>query len=297
MTGVSRSQPVARGAADDLNLGWRLGRDRLLLRLPALATAIVLVPLFSVLYWVVIKGFSALDWNLVTRLPGAITQPGGGMANGIVGSLIVTGVAVAAAVPVGVTAGVYLAEYGRGSLGDAIRFAAEVLAGVPSIAIGLFVYNLVVIKMGRFSALAGATALAVIMLPVVARTTEEMLRMVPASVHEAGLALGIPPWKVIMRIVLPAASPGILTGAMLGVARIAGETAPLLFTALNNNFWSVALDQPIATLPVQIFTFALTPYRHAQMRAWAGAAILISLMLVLNILARLVLGRERGTPQ
>ena len=297
MTGISRSQLVPRAAADDLNLRWRLARDRWLLRLPALATATVLVPLFSVLYYVVIKGFSALDWNLVTRLPGAITQPGGGMANGIVGSLIVTGLAVAAAVPVGVIAGVYLAEYGRGSLGDAIRFAAEVLAGVPSIAIGLFVYNLVVVKMGRFSALAGATALAIIMLPVVARTTEEMLRMVPASVREAGLALGIPPWKVIMRIVLPAARTGILTGAMLGVARIAGETAPLLFTALNNNFWSVALDQPIATLPVQIFTFALTPYRHAQMKAWAGAAILISLILVLNILARLVLGRERGTPQ
>lgn len=297
MTGISRSQLVPRAAADDLNLRWRLARDRWLLRLPALATAIVLVPLFSVLYYVVIKGFSALDWNLVTRLPGAITQPGGGMANGIVGSLIVTGLAVAAAVPVGVIAGVYLAEYGQGSLGDAIRFAAEVLAGAPSIAIGLFVYNLVVVKMGRFSALAGATALAIIMLPVVARTTEEMLRMVPASVREAGLALGIPPWKVTMRIVLPAARTGILTGAMLGVARIAGETAPLLFTALNNNFWSVALDQPIATLPVQIFTFALTPYRHAQMKAWAGAAILISLILVLNILARLVLGRERGTPQ
>jgi len=297
VTGISRSQLVPRAAADDLNLRWRLARDRWLLRLPALATATVLVPLFSVLYYVVIKGFSALDWNLVTRLPGAITQPGGGMANGIVGSLIVTGLAVAAAVPVGVIAGVYLAEYGRGSLGDAIRFAAEVLAGVPSIAIGLFVYNLVVVKMGRFSALAGATALAIIMLPVVARTTEEMLRMVPASVREAGLALGIPPWKVTMRIVLPAARTGILTGAMLGVARIAGETAPLLFTALNNNFWSVALDQPIATLPVQIFTFALTPYRHAQMKAWAGAAILISLILVLNILARLVLGRERGTPQ
>ena len=297
MTGISRSQLVPRAAADDLNLGCRLARDRLLGRLPALATAVALVPLFSVLYCVVIRGFAALNWNLITRLPGAITQPGGGLANGIVGSLIVTGVAVAAAVPVGVITGVYLAEYGRGSLGDAIRFAAEVLSGVPSIAIGLFVYNLVVIKMGRFSALAGATALAIIMLPVVARTTEEMLRVVPASVREAGLALGIPPWKVIMRIVLPAARTGILTGVMLGVARVAGETAPLLFTALNNNFWSVALDQPIATLPVQIFTLALTPYPHAQTRAWAGAALLISLVLVLNIVARLVLGRERGSPQ
>ncbi|MDI6893911.1 MAG: phosphate ABC transporter permease PstA [Bacillota bacterium] len=294
---ASRSQAVSLSGADDVNVRRRLARDRVLLRLPALATALVLVPLFSLLYYVMIKGFAALDWNLLTRLPGAITQPGGGMANGIVGSLIVTGLAVAVAIPAGVIAGVYLGEHGRGSLGDAIRFAAEVLSGVPSIAIGLFVYNLVVIRMGRFSALAGATALAIIMLPVVARTTEEMLRMVPASVREAGLALGIPPWKVILRIVLPAASTGILTGAMLGVARIAGETAPLLFTALNNNFWSAALGQPIATLPVQIFTFALTPYPHTQMRAWAGAAILISLVLLLNIVARLVLGRARGVPQ
>lgn len=280
--------------APDPVLRRRVVADRVLRWLPVLATGIVLVPLAIVMAYVVREGMAAISWEFLTSLPGAVTERGGGVGNGIVGTLIVVLVASLMAVPVGILAGIYLAEFGDGHLGALLRFLTEVLSGVPSIVVGLFIYGLVVIRTGTFSALAGSMALAVIMLPLVTRTTEEMLRLVPGAVREAGLALGISPWKVTLRIVLPAAAGGVLTGVMLAVARIAGETAPLLFTALNNNFWSWRLDQPIATLSVQVFTFALTPFENAQQKAWGGAFILIMLVLVLNVVARTLVARRQG---
>lgn len=258
-----------------------------------ITTAIALVPLVSTLRYVIAQGLPALSLEFLTSLPKPVGEPGGGMGNAIVGSFIVVGLAALVGLPVGLGAGIYLAEFGHNRFGGLVRFVADVLMGVPSIVVGIFIYVVVVLAMKGFSALAGGLALAVIMIPVVARTTEEMVKMVPLSLREAGLALGVPYWRVVLDIVLRAARGGIITGVMLATARIAGETAPLLFTAFNSRFWQAGLDKPISTLPVQIFTYAIAPYRDWQAQAWAGALVLVTLVLGLSVLARAFAARRR----
>lgn len=254
------------------------------------ATLAALIPLGSLLVYVAAEGLGGLSWSFFTELPKPVGEEGGGFANAIVGTLLLVGLACTVGIPVGVLAGVYLAEFGNDSkFARAVRFCADVLSGVPSIAVGIFVYTLIVLWMRHFSALAGGVALGIIMLPTVTRTTEELLKLVPESLREAGLALGVPKWRVTLRVVLRTGAPGIATGIMLAVARAAGETAPLLFTAFNNRFWSTSLNKPIASLPVQIYTYAVSPYDDWHRQAWAAALVLVAMVLVLNLGARLII--------
>ncbi len=255
---------------------------------------LALVPLACVLFDLCVRGLGGLNWELFTQLPKPIGESGGGMANAFAGSLILVGLACAFGIPVGVLGGVYLAEFGHNALGKTVRFAADVMSGVPSITVGIFVYAILVLSMHRFSALAGGVALAILMLPTVMRTTEELLRLVPDALREAGLALGIPKWRVILGVVLRTGAPGIATGIMLAVARAAGETAPLLFTAFGCNFMALKLDQPMGSLPVQIYTYAVSPYEEWHRQAWAAALALVLLVLMLNVLAR-TLTRQPGS--
>jgi len=252
-----------------------------------LATAIVVLPLGLLVLRLLESGLRGLSLGFFIHMPKPVGEPGGGMANAIVGTLITVGIGAAIAVPVGVAAGVYLAEYGRERLAGVVRYTADVLAGAPSIVVGVAVFGLLVVPMGHFSALAGGVALAVLMLPTVVRATEEVVRLVPASYRQAALALGAPSWIATMRVVLPAARAGVTTAALLAVARASGETAPLLFTALGNRFWSVHVDQPIATLPVMIYDYARAPYADWNSQAWTGALTLLVLVTVLSALMRL----------
>jgi phosphate transport system permease protein len=269
----------------------RQWRSYLFTALCSLCAVIVLVPLFSIFLYVVARGVDGLSVTFFTSLPQPVGEPGGGMGNAVLGTLTLIGLACLFGLPVGILAGVYLAEVGRGRLASAIRFVADVLGGVPSITIGVFVYATVVIAMKRFSALAGGIALAIVMVPTVTRTTEELLRMVPGHLREASLALGVPQWRTSLLVVLRTAGPGIATGIMLAVARIAGETAPLLFTAFNNRYWSTDLDKPIASLPVQVLTYATSPYKDWQSQAWTGALVLVAIVFVLNLVARFATSR------
>jgi len=254
---------------------------------------LALVPLVSVLFDLVVKGLGGFSWDFFTQLPKPVNETGGGMVNAFAGSAVLVGLGCAFGIPAGVLGGVYLAEFGNNRFGMAVRFCADVMSGVPSITVGIFVYTIVVLSMHRFSALAGGIALAILMLPTVMRTTEELLRLVPDSLREAGLALGVPKWRVILGVVLRTGAPGIATGIMLAVARAAGETAPLLFTAFGSRFLSLKLDQPMGSLPVQIYTYAVSPYDDWHRQAWAAALALVLLVLVLNILAR-VMTRQPG---
>ena len=242
--------------------------------------------LLVLLVYILRQGVAALNWDFFPRNPVPVGEPGGGIANAIVGTFIVVGLAAAFALPIGVGSGVYLSEFGRNRFGDVVRFLADVLSGVPSIIMGIFAYVVVVMQQGHFSALSGGFALGVMMLPVVTRTTEEMLRMVPDSVREAGLALGLPRWRVLIHAVIPAASRGILTGIVLALARVAGETAPLLFTAFGNPYFSVDINQPIATLPYTLFTYAISPYDDWHLKAWGTALVLTALIFVASLLVR-----------
>jgi len=255
--------------------------------LTALSAAVVVLPLILILVFLVYQGASAVNLDFFMNLPKPVGEPGGGMANAIVGSVILVGLAACLGLPIGILGGVYLAESRDRCLPWVIRFLADVMNGVPSIVIGIFAYTIIVLPMRRFSAVAGAFALAVIMIPIVLRTSEEMVRLVPASLHEAALALGIPQWKVVLRVVLPTARAGIITGVMVAVARIAGETAPLLFTAFGNRFWQLGLNQPIAALPLQIFAYAIAPYDDWHRQAWAGALVLIALIFLTSLTARI----------
>lgn len=260
------------------------------------ATAAALVPLVMVLYYVVIQGLPALSLAFFTHLPRPVGEPGGGMANAIVGTLILIGLASALGLPIGILGGIYLAEFGNNRFGWSVRFAADVLAGVPSIVVGILVWAIVVVPMQSFSALAGGAALGIMMIPTVMRTTEELVRLVPVSQREAALSLGATQRRTIFKVVLVAAKGGVITGVLLAVARIAGETAPLLVTALGNTFWSTGLDRPIASLPVQIFNYAISPYDEWHAQAWAGALVLVTLVLVLSAAARYATrGRLRAT--
>jgi len=263
-----------------------------MLVLATATTLLAVVFLFDVLGWVLVQGGSALNLDFFTQLPKPVGEPGGGMGNAILGTLILLALASVIGVPIGLGAGIYLAEYGSGRLGTVVRFVTDVLTGVPSIAIGIFAYTVVVLPMRGFSALAGGFALAILMIPTVTRTSEEMMKLVPRSLREASLALGIPQWKTVLRIVVPTAMGGIVTGVMLAVARAGGETAPLLFTAFGNRFWSTALDRPIAALPLQVFTYALSPYDDWRAQAWAGALVLVAMVLAINLVARFL---ARGT--
>lgn len=261
--------------------------NALMFGLTALCALAAVSTLLGILGYIAWQGVSALSWSFLVNLPRPVGEAGGGIANAILGSAQVVGLAALIGVPVGVAGGVYLAEYGRGRYAFAVRYAADVLSGVPSIVIGLFVYALIVKPMRHFSALSGSVALAFIMVPVVLRNTEEFLRLVPDTLREAGLALGLPRWKVVLRVVLPTAGRGILTGALLAVARVSGETAPLLFTAFGNRFWGKGLLEPVATLPHTIYTYAIAPYEDWHRQAWAAALILMTFVLAVNGLTRL----------
>jgi phosphate transport system permease protein len=252
------------------------------------ALVIAVIPLGLVLYYVTSKGVSGIDWHFFTRLPKPVGESGGGMGNAVIGTLQLLGLASLFGIPLGILVGIYLSEYGDQKLGRLVRFAADVMSGVPSITVGLFVYSLVVIRVKHFSAIAGAIALAILMLPTVTRTTEELLKLVPESLREAALGLGVPRYRATIYIVLRTALPGIMTGIMLAIARVAGETAPLLFTAFSNRFWASGLNEPIASLPVQIFTYAVSPYEDWHRQAWAAAFVLVALVLALNLGARIL---------
>jgi phosphate transport system permease protein len=262
--------------------------------LTVLATVVALIPLLLVLGYLLSKGASSVNFNFFTRMPAPVGQPGGGMANAIVGTFELVAVAIVMGVPIGISAGIYLAENPAKWLARAVRFAADIMMGIPSIVIGIFVYAVMVKPLGGFSTLAGAAALAIIMLPLVTRTTEEMILLVPAELREAALALGIPRWRTTLSVVVRAAAEGIATGVILAIARIAGETAPLLFTAFGNHFWSTALTQPIASLTVQVYTYAISPFADWQRQAWAGALVLTAIVLVLEVGVRWITrGRAR----
>jgi phosphate transport system permease protein len=253
--------------------------------LTAACAVFTIAVLLIILFYIAAQGVASLSVQFLIDTPKPVGE-GGGIGNAIVGSAMMTVLAAVIGLPVGVAAGVYLAEFGKNWFGNIVRFVADTLIGVPSIIIGIFVYTAVVLPMGRQSGLAGGLALAIIMIPIVARTTEEMILLVPNSMREGALALGAPQWRVTMNIVLPAASTGIATGAMLAIARITGETAPLLFTALNSRFYNFYYDQPMASLTVQIFNYATGPYEVEHAMAWAATLILVGLILLINILVR-----------
>jgi phosphate transport system permease protein len=250
--------------------------------LTVVATVITLLPLFLVLAYLVSKGFASLNLAFFTQLPKPVGEPGGGMANAIVGTFELIGLASLIGVPIGIGAGLYLNEYG-GAMSTPARFAADVLIGMPSIVVGIFAYAVMVRPMHGFSALAGGFALGIIMIPLITRTTEEMVRLVPHELREAALALGVTRWRTTVSIVVRTATAGIATGVVLAIARVAGETAPLLFTAFGNHFWARGLREPIASLTVQVYTYAISPFADWQRQAWAGALVLTAIVLALEL--------------
>ncbi|HWW88451.1 MAG TPA: phosphate ABC transporter permease PstA [Vicinamibacterales bacterium] len=252
---------------------------------------LALIPLAFILFFVISQGVQALNYEFFTSMPKPVGEPGGGMANSIVGTLILVGLAALLAVPVGVISGVYMSEYAGTRFASLVRFAADTLNGVPSIVIGVFAYGVIVIPFKQFSALAGGFALGIMMIPIIARTTEELLLLVPGSMREGALALGATRARAVFTVVLPSALPGIVTGIVLALARIAGETAPLLFTAFNNRFFTTSLTQPISSLTVQVYTYAISPYQDWHRQAWAGALVLVSIVFLCSLLARLATRR------
>jgi phosphate transport system permease protein len=271
---------------------WRVFANHLATVAAVGATILVMAPLIAIFAYLLFKGASSLNLAFFTQVPKPVGEVGGGMANSIIGSGLLLGIASLMGVPIGIAGGIYIAEFGRNKrLANMIRFTADVLNGVPSIVMGIAVYTLIVVPQKHFSALAGGIALGIMMIPTITRTTEEMLLMVPLNVREAALGLGVPNWRSVLSITLRTASPGVITGCMLAFARVAGETAPLLFTALGNQFWSTNLNQPIAALPLQIYVYALSPYDDWHRLAWAGALVLIVLIVVSVSLVRYVAGR------
>jgi phosphate transport system permease protein len=257
----------------------------------ALCVGLALVPLAFVLFFVVSQGVQSLTVDFFTHNPRPVGEPGGGMANAIVGTLILTALAALMAVPIGILSGVYLAEYRGSRFASAVRFAADTLNGVPSIVIGVFAYAVVVLPLRHFSTLAGGFALGVMMIPIITRTTEELLLLVPNALREGALALGATRARAVFTVIVPAALPGIITGVVLALARIAGETAPLLFTSFNNRFFSTSLLQPISSITVQVFTYAISPYEDWHRQAWAGALVLVTIVLLCSMAARFAAAR------
>jgi phosphate transport system permease protein len=265
---------------------WRKLLSSLFVGFCGLSVLVALVPLGFVLFFVISEGMQAVNLDFFTKMPKPVGEAGGGMANAIVGTLIVTGLGSIFAVPVGILSGVYMSEYAGTRFASLVRFAADTLNGVPSIVIGVFVYGIAVLPFKQFSALAGGLALGVMMIPIIARTTEELLLLVPGTMREGALALGATRSRAVFSVVLPAALPGIITGVVLALARIAGETAPLLFTSFSNRFFTTSLNQPIATLTVMVFTYAISPYKDWHRQAWAGALVLVTIVLLCSLLAR-----------
>ena len=260
--------------------------SRIAVGLCALSVIIALIPLGFILFFVVSRGIQALNLNFFTKMPVPVGEGGGGMANAIVGTLMLSGLGALAAVPIGIISGIYMSEYAGSRLASATRFAADTLNGVPSIVVGVFVYGIAVLPFKQFTMIAGGIALGIMMIPIIARTTEELLRLVPNTMREGALALGATRGRAVWSVVLPAALPGIITGVVLALARIAGETAPLLFTSFSNRFWNVNPMQSTASLTVQIYTYALSPYEDWHRQAWAGALVLVAIVLICSILAR-----------
>jgi len=273
-------------------LALRKAWSAFMIGLAALSAGIAAATLVVVVLYVVSKGAPALSVSFFTHLPRPVGVPGGGVANALLGSVVVIALASVVAIPIGALAGIYLALFGRGRLADAVRFLSDVLTGVPSIAIGVFAYALVVLPTHHFSGTSASVALGIIMLPIVVRTTEEAVRLVPHTIREGALALGMPTWKAVLLVTLPVARPGITTGALLSIARVAGESAPLLFTAFGSQFWSNPISSPTAALPLVIFQYAISPYHEWQQVAWGGALLLIFVIFALNLAARLVLGAK-----
>jgi phosphate transport system permease protein len=277
-------------------LMWRKGVNAIMLSLTAICTIVTVSALFVILGYLIYNGGKSLDWNFFVKLPLSPGELGGGMANAIVGSLQIVGLAALIGLPAGFLAGVYLSEFEDRAFASVVRYVADLLNGVPSIVVGIVAWILVVVPMKQFTALAGSIALAVMLIPIVTRQTEQFLREVPNSLREGALALGASKWKMIATVAVPAGSKGILTGMILGIARIAGESAPLLFTALGNQFWG-GLTQPTASLPVMIYLRAMSPYDDWHRQAWAAGLVLLALVLVANIAARLVLARGISVPR
>jgi phosphate transport system permease protein len=289
---MSSSSDTSSIRAATSTLSWRRKlTDWAALGYSGAATILVLAPLVAIAVYLVDRGIGALNWSFLTQIPKPVGEAGGGMSNAIVGSAVILLMASLIGVPLGIGTGIYLAEYGRNRFALAVRFTADVLNGVPSIVIGIVVYALVVIPQRHFSAFAGGVALGIMMVPTVSRSTEEVLLMVPTSIREAALALGIPQWRTTISITLRTATSGLLTGIMLAFARVAGETAPLLFTAFGNQFWNFKLNQPTAALPLQIFTYAISPFDEWHRQAWAGALVLIALIVFTIAIVRAIARR------
>jgi phosphate transport system permease protein len=275
-------------------ISWRRRiTDHVMTGVAVVTVVLVLVPLVAIFGYLLYRGVGSINWAFLTQTPKPVGEPGGGMANAIVGSGFILGIASLIGVPLGVGAGIYLAEFGQNRLGQVIRFTADVLNGVPSIVIGIVAYSIVVLYQKHFSALAGGVALAIMMVPTITRTTEEMLLLVPQALREAAYGLGIPRWRTTLSITLRTATSGVITGIMLAFARVAGETAPLLFTAFGNQFWNLHTDQPTAALPLQIFNYAISPYDEWHRQAWAGALVLI--LLIVSAVAAVRYAVRRGT--
>jgi phosphate transport system permease protein len=270
---------------------WRRGVNAFATLAAGAAVVLVLLPLGAVFGYLIYKGIGSINWAFLTQTPKPVGEAGGGMANAIAGSAFILLIASAFGVPIGIGAGIYLAEYGRNQLGNVIRFTADVLNGVPSIVVGIVAYGIVVLSQGHFSALAGGVALAIMMIPTITRTTEEMLLLVPNAVREAAYGLGVSRWRTTLSITLRTATSGVITGVMLAFARVAGETAPLLFTAFGNQYWNWKINQPTAALSLQIFTYAISPFDEWHRQAWAGALILIVLIVFAVSAVRIVAGR------
>lgn len=274
------------------SIQWgRQVKDRIATGAAVACVLLVMIPLAAIFVYLVIRGIGSLNLAFFTQIPKPVGETGGGMANAIVGSIVILLVGSVIGVPLGIGSGVYLSEYSRGQFGKLVRFTADVLNGVPSIVIGIAVYALLVLRQKQFSAFSGGVALGIMMIPTITRSTEEMLRLVPNSIREAALGLGIPQWRSTLSITLRTALSGVITGVMLAFARVSGETAPLLFTAFGNNFWSTKLDQPIAALPLQIFVYAISPFDEWHRLAWGGALVLIVLIVATSASVRWVASR------
>ena len=284
-----------RGVPDDFAAApislWRRGINALATLAAGGAVVLVLVPLGAIFAYLLYKGFGSINWAFLTQTPKPVGEAGGGMANAIAGTGYILLIASSMGVPVGIGAGIYLAEYGRNRLGNLIRFTADVLNGVPSIVVGIVAYGIVVLAQGHFSALAGGVALAIMMVPTITRATEEMLLLVPNVVREAAFGLGVSRWRTTLSITLRTATSGVITGVMLAFARVAGETAPLLFTAFGNQYWNWKMNQPTAALSLQVFTYAISPFDEWHRQAWAGALILIVLIVVAVSAVRIAASR------
>jgi phosphate transport system permease protein len=275
-------------------ISWRRRlTDHVMTGVAVLTVIIVLAPLIAIFGYLLYRGIGSINWAFLTQTPKPVGEEGGGMANAIVGSAFILAIASVIGVPLGIGAGIYLAEYGRNRMGNVIRFTSDVLNGVPSIVIGIVAYAIVVLSQKHFSALAGGVALAIMMVPTIARTTEEMLLLVPQALREAAYGLGVSRWRTTLSITLRTATSGVITGIMLAFARVAGETAPLLFTAFGNQYWNLRADQPTAALPLQIFSYAISPYDEWHKQAWAGALVLI--ILIVSSVAAVRIAVRRGS--